>query len=513
MSAIGDSGTTPRSSPLRRELLVNATPPETRVAILEDGRTVEVLHERRGRQGLVGNVYLGRVHRVLPGMQAAFVSIGLERDAFLYVEDVLPRSADFDSDGEEDGPRNEAREAADRPRIDDLVKEGQELVVQVTKDPLGGKGPRVTANLSLPGRTLVYLPGVKEIGISRRITDEEERERLRRILETLPGDGGLIARTAAAGSSATEFLAEHGYLTQLAERISRKAETSPAPATLHRELDLAVRAARDLVTGDFAAIRVDDEETYSRLADFIGQVAPSLAYRLELDRRPEPLFERFGVEAEIENALKSRVPLSSGGSIVIHQTEALVAIDVNTGKYVGKEDLEATVFETNIEAVPEVARQIRLRDLGGLLVVDFIDMLDVDHRREVAERFEAELAKDRARFRILPVSEFGLIEITRQRSRGNLEKLLTRSCPDCGGSGRVKTDLTVALELRRALLSPPVLSVAGATVRVRVRPGLARFLADEEPDLLADVEKELGIKVELVTDATLPPAHYEITDK
>ena len=495
---------------MRRELLVNVTPPQTRVAILEDGRTVEVLHERRGRQGLVGNIYLGRVHRVLPGMQAAFVSIGLERDAFLYVEDVLPRSADLDSDADEDG-REEKREAGDRPRIDDLVKEGQQLVVQVTKDPLGGKGPRVTANLSLPGRTLVYLPGPRAIGISRRITNEEERERLRRILEGLPGEGGLIARTVAAESSGTEFLAEHQYLTQLAEKIFRKAETLSAPAILHRELDLAVRAVRDLVTGDFAAIRVDEEETYSRLAEFLGQVAPSLSYRLELDRGPEPLFERFGVEGEIENALKSRVPLPSGGSIVIHQTEALVAIDVNTGKYVGKEDLEATVFETNLEAVPEVARQIRLRDLGGLLVVDFIDMLDEAHRHEVSDRFEAELAKDRARFRILPVSEFGLIEITRQRSRGNLEKLLTRSCPDCGGSGRVKTDLTVALELRRALLSPQFAPVAGATVRVRVRPGLAKFLAEEEPMLLSELEKELGAAVELIADATLPPAHYEIS--
>jgi ribonuclease G len=216
------------------------------------------------------------------------------------------------------------------------------------------------------------------------------------------------------------------------------------------------------------------------------------------------------VEAEIESALQSRVPLGSGGSIVIHQTEALVAIDINTGKYVGKEDLEATVFETNLEAIPEVARQIRLRDLGGLLVVDFIDMLEPDHRREVFERFEAELAKDRARFRILPVSEFGLIEITRQRSRGNLEKLLTRSCPDCGGSGRVKTDLTAALELRRFLLTPPLLAVSGGTVRVRVRPGLARFLVEEEPELMAEVEKDLGVRVELEPDEAVPPAHFEV---
>ena len=492
---------------MRKELLVNVTPPETRVALLEDGRAVEVLHERRSRQGLVGNVYLGRVHRVLPGMEAAFVSIGLERDAFLYVEDVLPPSIDPNGIGD---AADERVDRADRPRIDDLVKEGQEFIVQVTKDALAGKGPRVTANLSLPGRTLVYLPGVREIGISRRITDEEERERLRRILEALPADGGFIARTAAQGSSSTEFAADRRYLTELADRIFRKADSSSAPAALHRELDLALRSVRDLVTGDFEAIRVDDQETHERLADFLTAVAPPLVYRLELSRCAEPLFQTFGVEAEIENALKSRVPLPSGGSIVIHQTEALVAIDINTGKYVGKEDLEETVFSTNLEAIPEVARQIRLRDLGGLLVVDFIDMLEPDHRREVFERFEAELAKDRARFRMLPVSEFGLIEITRQRSRGNLEKLLTRSCPDCGGSGRVKTDLTVALELRRALLAPPVLFVAGETVQVRVRPSLARFLAEEEPGLLAEVERELAVKVELATDETLPPARYEI---
>jgi ribonuclease G len=368
----------------------------------------------------------------------------------------------------------------------------------------------VTANLSLPGRTLVYLPGVRDIGISRRITDEDERERLRGILEALPSEGGFIARTAARGSSPAEFEADHRYLTDLASRISRKAENSSAPAVLHRELDLALRAVRDLVTNEFDSIRVDDEETHARLGEFLEAVAPALAYRLELYREAEPMFDAFGVEEEIENALKSRVPLSSGGSIVIHQTEALVAIDINTGKYVGKEDLEETVFATNLEAIPEVARQIRLRDLGGLLVVDFIDMLDPGHRQQVFERFEAELARDRARFRMLPVSEFGLIEITRQRSRGNLEKLLTRFCPDCGGSGRVKTDLTVALELRRALQSPSQLFVAGQTVRVRVRPSLARFLEEEEPGLLSDVQRELAIRVELVPDETLPPARYEI---
>jgi ribonuclease G len=497
------------------ELLVNATAPETRVALLENGRTMEVFHERRGRRALVGNVYLGRVHRVLAGMQAAFVTIGLDRDAFLYVEDVLPRPMDPDAAEALEEPAARAREQlpADRPRIDDLVKEGQEIVVQVAKDPLSGKGPRVTANISLPGRTLVHLPRVREIGISRRITDEAERERLRQLLEGLPGDGGWIARTAARGSSAEELLADHRYLQELASRIAHKAESLRAPALLHRELDLALRAVRDLVTSDFHAIRVDDEETYARLSEFLRPTVPSLLPALERHQRPEPLFEKYGVEAEIENALKSRVALPSGGSVVIHQTEALVAIDVNTGRFVGREGLEETVYATNLEAVPEIARQIRLRDLGGLLVVDFIDMEDPAHRAEVFRRFETELARDRARTRILQISDFGLIEVTRQRTRGNLEKVLTRPCPDCGGSGRVKTDLTVALDLRRALTRAAPLYTPGETVRVRVSPSLERFLREEEPSLVAEIEQILGIRVELLPDETLPPARYALFEQ
>jgi ribonuclease G len=497
---------------VRKELLVNATPPETRVAILESGRTVEVYHERRGRQGLVGNVYLGRIHRVLPGMQAAFVKIGLERDAFLYVEDVLPRSMDLEADGAEDLAPSAGQAPADRAHIDDLVKEGQELVVQVTKDPLSGKGPRVTANLSLPGRTLVYLPQMREIGISRRITEEAERERLRGILEGLPGEGGWIARTAAQGRSAEELLSDQRYLSELALRIARKAETLRAPALLHRELDLPLRAVRDLVTSEFEAIRVDDEETHDRMAEFLKAAAPTLLPVLELYRRSEPIFELFGVEAEIENGLQSRVGLASGGSLVIHQTEALVAIDVNTGRFVGREGLEETVYSTNLEAVPEIARQIRLRDLGGLLVVDFIDMEDAGHRAEVFRRFEEELSRDRARTRILQISDFGLVEVTRQRTRGNLEKLLTRPCPDCEGSGRVKTDLTVALDLRRDLSRAGPLYTPGETVRVRVNPSLARMLAEDETTLVPEIEERLGIRLELLSDETLPPASYVLLD-
>ncbi|HEY1435689.1 MAG TPA: Rne/Rng family ribonuclease [Thermoanaerobaculia bacterium] len=488
---------------MRKELLVNATPPETRVALTEDGRVVEVLHERRGRQGLVGNVYLGRVHRVLPGMQAAFVSIGLDRDAFLYVEDASERSAL--ELGEADAPPAPPV----RPRIDELVREGQEIVVQVTKDPFGGKGPRVTAAISLAGRTLVFLPGAREVGVSRRVGEEAERDRLRGILEGFGGAGGLIARTAALGKSAEELAPDLRYLTDLAARIARRRDSAGPPTLLHRELDLALRSVRDLAADDCAAIRVDDAGVHARLNEFLGAVAPALARRLEPWGREEPLFEAAGVETEIENALKSRVSLASGASIVIHQTEALVAVDVNTGRFVGKKGLEDTVFATNLEAAPEVARQIRLRDLGGLIVVDFIDMEDPEHRQALFELFEAELAKDRARTRMLPVSEFGLIEITRQRSRGNLERVLTHACPACSGSGRATTDLTAALDLRRALLRPPCLYTAGETVRVRVRPGLADLLS-EDSSLVGETEVGLGIRLELVPDAGVGPEGFEI---
>ncbi len=491
---------------MRHELLVNATPPEIRVAATEDGRTVEVLHERRGHQGLVGNVYLARVHRILPGMHAAFVSLGLERDAFLYIEDLLPASVETgeeESDAHSGGP-------PEFPRIEELLREGQDIVVQVTKDPLSGKGPRVTANIALPGRALVCLPGARGAGVSRRITDEAERERLRRILEEFGPGAGWIARTAAEGRGVSEFLSDKSYLEELAGRIRARSEKASGPLLLHRELDVALRSLRDLVTLDCAAIRVDDAPTFERMREFLAAAAPDLVSRLELYEGAEPLFEKFGVEKEIEGALKNRVHLSSGGSVVIHQTEALVAIDVNTGKFVGSDALEETVFETNLEAVAEIARQIRLRDLGGILVVDFIDMEDPEHRREVVEEFEKELSRDRARTRILQISEFGLVEITRQRSRGNLEKTLTRPCPCCAGSGRVKTDLSVALDLRRQLLATGAVYTPGELVRLRVRSSLARLLAEDEPDLLPEIERRLKIRLELLEDDTLPQTEYEI---
>jgi ribonuclease G len=495
---------------VRRELAIEVSLPETRAALLEDGRVVEVLHERRRREGIVGNVYLGRVHRVLPGMQAAFVSIGLERDAFLYVEDAMPRDAEVAAENGGEGSHGPARTREDVPRIDDLVKEGQEIVVQAAKDAIGGKGPRVTTAISLPGRTLVHLPGSRGVGISRRILDEAERDRLRSLIEALPGGGGWIARTAAQGASAGELEADRVYLVELAARIARKSEEAGAPTVLHRELDLSLRVLRDMASPELAAVLVDDEEAAARLSEFARAVSPAIVARIELWRGERPMFSALGVEAEIERALKNRVSLASGGSLVIQQTEALVAIDVNTGRYVGKDALEETVFATNLEAVPEVARQIRLRDLGGLLVVDFIDMEEEAHRREIFDRFVSELSRDRARTRVLPMSEFGLIEVTRQRSRGNLERTLTRPCPACGGAGRVRNDTTLALDLLRALKAERGLFQPGEEISVRVPPSLWRLLTDEESDLLTPLEQELNIRVRLQPDEAAGPAEFEI---
>ena len=430
---------------------------------------------------------------------------------FLYVEDALPRPIEDEAEDPGDDTLGPGRsDRAGRPRIDDVLKEGQEVVVQVTKDPREGKGPRVTTNLSLPGRMLVYLPGLHETGVSRRITSDAERDRLRQILEGLGGEGGFIARTASEGAAVADFETDRRYLTELAARIARKAENAAAPSLLHRELELPLRIVRDVAAAGLESIRVDEEATAGRIEEFLRAVAPGLAARVEVYGKSEPIFEAYGVEASIQDALLNRVALPSGGSIVIHQTEALVAIDVNTGRFVGKDALEETVFATNLEAVPEVARQIRLRDLGGLLVVDFIDMEEPEHRRELFERFEKELARDRSRTRVLQISDFGLVEITRQRSRGNLERVLTRSCPVCGGGGRVPTDLTAALDLRRELLRGRAVVVPGEAIRVSVHPTLARLVTEEDPDLLSDVETSLGVRIEILPDDRLPAASWEI---
>jgi ribonuclease G len=506
-----------------RKMVVTSDPHETRIAVLEDDRLTEIFVERYRHRGLVGNVYLGRVTRVLPGMQAAFVDIGLERDAFLYVSDV-----------EDDGGRENGGDAAPEPgpddtihglpreaphrSIDELLVQGQELVVQVVKDPLPNKGARITTHVTLPGRYLVLLPTVRHFGVSRRIEDEEERERLLTLVEELSGEGRhwLIVRTVGEGRDREDFEPDLEYLRKLWASIRRRAEKAAPPHLLNQEQDLALRTVRDLFSHEVSVLWVDDESTYERIVEFLDDVQPGLLGRVKLHGQEPPLFERFGIESQIEAALRSKVWLKSGGYIVINPTEALVAIDVNTGRFVGKTNLEETVLETNLEAVREIVRQIRLRDLGGIIVLDLIDMTEEEHRERVFRALEEELAKDRSKTKMLAISEFGLVEITRKRSRTNLERLLTQPCPYCQGSGRVRAVETICLDLRRKVLESRELGAPGLSgergeLLLRVHPDVARALQGEEREVLAELERELGAEILIQADPSLHHERFDVT--
>jgi len=493
-------------------MLVTSDPHETRIAVLEDDRLTEIFVERHRHQGLVGNVYKGRVTRVLPGMQAAFVQVGLERDAFLYVSDVETEDEGGGVGGlglGEDDADTVPREA--QRSIDELLKQGQELMVQVVKDPLPNKGARITTHVTLPGRYLVLLPTVRHFGVSRRIEDEAERARLLALVEELAGAGraGLIVRTVGEGKGREEFEADLDYLSKLWEAVQGRGVKASAPSLVHQEQDLAVRTVRDLFSHEFSVLWVDTEETYERIVEFLDQVQPGLIPRVKLYSQEDvALFERFGIESQIEAALRSKVWLKSGGYIVINPTEALVAIDVNTGRFVGKTNLEETVLKTNLEAVEEIVRQIRLRDLGGIIVLDLIDMEEEEHRARVFAALEEELRKDRSKTKVLSISEFGLVEITRKRSRTNLERLLTQPCPYCAGSGRIRAVETICLNLRREVLGNPELAAPGELL-LRVHPDVARALQGEEREVLSELERVLGAEILLQAD---PSLHHERFD-
>jgi ribonuclease G len=480
------------------KMLIESDPHQTRIAVLEDDRLTEIFVERHRHRGLVGNVYKGRVTRVLPGMQAAFVDVGLERDAFLYVSDVAA-----DVEAMEDLELEDARaddlggHQQGSPSIDDLLKAGQEIIVQVVKDPLPNKGARISTHVTLPGRYLVLLPTVRHFGVSRRIEDETERERLLAILHQLPvSTGGLIVRTAGENKGREEFESDLVYLSKLWEKIRQRAGRVSAPTLLHQDLDLALRVVRDLLRSDFAVLWVD------------GEVQPGLVAKVKLFRQRATLFEQFGIEEQIEAALKSKVWLKSGGYIVINPTEALVAIDVNTGRFVGQNNLEETVLQTNLEAVQEIVRQIRLRDLGGIIVIDLIDMVEAAHREEVFASLESEIRKDRAKTKVLNISEFGLVEITRKRSRANLERLLTQPCPYCSGRGRIKSVATICLNLRKELLHLRG-RIGNSELLLRVHPEIARALQQEERAIFDELERSLGVHLLLQSD---PELHHERFD-
>jgi len=507
-----------REDATKKTLIVNRTGQETRVAILEEGTLAEIFIERESSRGVIGNIYKGRVSKVLPGMQSAFVRIGLERDAFLYVSDISPGYDAYeglvDLDEVEGGQeiRDESQKAGREDKIEKLLKEGQELLVQVTKEPIGTKGPRITSYVTLPGRFLVLMPQVDNVGVSRKIDDARERTRLRRIVDKVRPKGmGFIVRTVAEACDENELEADALWLLSQWDEIRGKAETVTAPAEVRPELSIVPKMIRDLLTASVQKIVIDDDAAYKQAVDLVKRLQPAILDRIQRYAGGEPIFDSYGVQAELDKALRSRVWLRSGGSIVINQTEALVAIDVNTGKFVGKRNLEDTVLKTNLEAATEIVRQLRLRDLGGIIVVDFIDMEERKSKRKLIEAFEKELRRDRARTKVLQISDFGLVEITRQRTKKSLERILCRTCPYCTGTGRIKTDITMVLEIRREL-EKIASSLSGKRLVLRANPDVAHQLEVDGRKLVDGIRGLSGADITIRADATLHHEQFEITN-
>jgi ribonuclease G len=530
---------------MTKEMIISSNGHETRVAILEDDLVAELFIERERNRGVVGNVYKGRVSKVLPGMQSAFIDLGLERDGFLYVSDVIDTDDAFakfsgeDEDEDEPNgntaapkaesgdPRSRSRReerpsrASGRPeaaegRIEDLLKEGQEILVQIAKEPLGTKGARLTSHVTLPGRFLVFMPTVDHIGVSRKIDSREERQRLRGIVrgfrEQHSFSGGVIIRTAAEGRSNDDILADLQYFYRIWTDMRQRTETHRAPAVVYREPSLVAKLLRDLLTDDYTAIRIDNQQEYQRVLEFIERIMPTLAPRVKLYDKDFPIFEEYGVQAELDKALRSKVWLKSGGSIVINQTEALVAIDVNTGRYVGKKTagrLEDTILKTNLEAVKEIVRQIRLRDLGGIIVLDFIDMEEKKNRQKVFQAVEQELRKDRSPSKPLQVSDFGLVIITRKRVKQSLERVLTEPCPYCTGAGTIKSSSTICYEILSEMKKVGT-DLDGAGVLLRVNPDIARALKEEERGVLKDLRHLLGKDIVVKPDVHLHHEQFDV---
>jgi ribonuclease G len=550
---------------MNKEMIISSSDLETRVAILEDDQVVEVFIERERQRGVVGNIYKGRVSKVLPGMQSSFVDIGLERDAFLYVSEVVNTSEQFerlesgeDEDAEPaeppvpvaalagepeeapaDGSGVPAEEASAKPavvkearserrgrdrdrdrdkpqaKIEDLLKEAQEILVQVVKEPLGTKGARLTSHVTMPGRFLVFMPTVDHIGVSRKIESREERGRLRGIVrefrEQYGFTGGVIIRTAAANRSKEDIVSDLAYFHQVWTEIRQKMDARRAPALLFQEQSLVTKLLRDLLTDDYTAIRIDNEQEYRRVLVLVERIMPALVPRVKLYTKDYPIMEEYGVQAEIDKALRSKVWLKSGGYLVINQTEALVAIDVNTGRYVGKRTgrLEDTIVKTNLEAVKEIVRQLRLRDLGGIIVLDLIDMEEKKNRQKVFQEVEKELRKDRSPSKAVQVSDFGLVIVTRKRVKQSLERQLTEPCPYCSGSGLIKSASTICYEILTEMrkIGP---ELDGRGVILRVNPDIARALKEEESVVLRELERALGKTVTIKPDLHLHHEQFDV---
>ncbi len=506
---------------MKREILINANPRETRVAIIEDDQLVELLVDRPEARRMVGDIYLGRVEAVLPGIQAAFVDIGTEKSAFLHASDlVFPEDEadgehdDDDDDDESDHGSAGRQRRAKAPPIQDVLKRGQDLIVQVSKEPISTKGSRVTAQVSMAGRFLVYMPFAERVGVSRKIGDREARKRLRAQVEAvLPKDsGGVIVRTV--GEDVTQEILERELTTLIGQwkRIKRKTHFVRAPALIHRETSLTRGLIRDVFSTKVEQVTVDSKQVYNEIIEYLKGIAPELIDRIKLYEAEIPLFDQANIEQELRDLFKRRCDLPSGGYLIIEPTEALVSVDVNSGRYTGKKDPEKTIFKTNSEAAREVARQARLRDLGGIIVCDFIDMETKANRDKVLQELRTHLSRDRARTKAFAVSDLGLIEMTRQRVRQSHLQNMTEACPTCNGTGRVFTAETIARRVERSVRKAGLEGKKDPIV-VRVHPDVAMYVLENEKDLVKKLEKAVGFALELRDDPLLRPDEFKLVVK
>ncbi|WP_144391483.1 ribonuclease G [Pleionea sediminis] len=480
---------------MSEEILINVTPQETRVAVIENGMLQELLIERSHSKGLVGNIYKGKVKRVLPGMQAAFVDIGLERSAFLHVSEILPQHE----------PDEELTDD-----ITQLLREGQEIIVQVIKDELGSKGARLTTHTTVPSRYLVLMPKNSHVGVSQRIEDENERNRLKDILnENEDDEQGYIIRTAAEGAREQELRRDVSFLQKLWNRIQGRIQTARCPALIYEDLSIELRIVRDMVASKVEKIRIDSEEVYQKTKQFVKEFVPELEERLEVYHGGRPLFDVFNVEDEIQKALHRQVPLKSGGYLIIDQTEAMTTIDVNTGAFVGHRNLEETIFRTNLEAASALARQLRLRNLGGIIIIDFIDMKEEEHKRQVLRTLEKALEHDHAKTQITEVSSLGLVEMTRKRTRESLERTLCETCPTCRGRGSIKTAQTVCYEIFREI-TRAARAYEAQKLLVLASQEVVDCLLDEEASSVAELESFISIPIRFQVESLYSQEQFDV---
>jgi ribonuclease G len=504
-----------------KQLIVNVSDHETRVALLEDGTIVELYVDRGGDSDVIGNIYKGKILRVLPGMQAAFVDIGLHQAAFIYVDDVYNNDFKeyarmFQIDTEEpnsDMESNLESEVFNSRRnfqIEELISEGQEMLAQVVKSPIGTKGARISSNISLPGRFLVLMPTSDHIGISRRIEREDERERLRSAVRDLRSNSyGYIVRTAAEGEPAEKLASEMSFLNNLWENIQKKFEKAPTPSLLHQEISVSLRAVRDLLIHEVEKLVIDSKPTYDAVLSFLNIYMPGLKDHVVFYEGTEPVFDAYNLEGDISRALKRKVWLKSGGYITIEHTEALVAIDVNTGRYVGKHNLEETILETNLEALKEIAYQIRLRDIGGIIIIDFIDMDKKSNQEKVFNALNEALLKDKSKTHVLPMSEMGLIQMTRKRTREPLTRIMCEPCYYCDGEGYIVSKQSICYSIYREFLRASQ-DMQGVRLTLRANPKIAELLHGEENNLIVALEKAIGKQIVIYPDAAYHLEEFDV---